>query len=81
MSERVPISKRLVLVTVASNVVTHAIRVGILLWVLRYLLAVKKIPADEYAIYVVAMAIMQFMPLLTAVLTAGVGRYVTEAYA
>ncbi|MGB2985880.1 MAG: lipopolysaccharide biosynthesis protein [Phycisphaerae bacterium] len=81
MSERVPISKRLVLVNVASNVVTHAIRVGILLWVLRYLLAVKKIPADEYAIYVVAMAIMQFMPLLTAVLTAGVGRYVTEAYA
>ncbi len=81
MSEHVPISKRLVLVNSASNVVTHAIRVGVLLWVLRYLLAVKKIPADEYAIYVVAVAIMQFMPLLTVVLTAGVGRYVTEAYA
>jgi len=81
MSEHVPISKRLVLVNSASNVVTHVIRVGVLLWVLRYLLAVKKIPADEYAIYVVATAIMQFMPLLTVVLTAGVGRYVTEAYA
>lgn len=81
MSERVPISKRLVLINAASNVLTHAIRVGVLLWMLRYLLAVKKIPVDEYAIYVVATAIMQFMPLLTVVLTAGVGRYVTEAYA
>jgi len=62
LSERVPISKRLVLVNAASNVVTHTIRVGVLVWVLRYLLVVKKIPAD-------------------VVLTAGVGRYVTEAYA
>ena len=79
MSTNVPISKRLVLINSASSVVTRLLNVTVLVWVLQYLL--KRIDADEYALLPVFMAIMVFVPLLSTFLTAGLARYVTEAYA
>lgn len=50
-----------------------------LVWLYQYLL--KRIAPEEYALYPVVMSVMAFLPLLTVVLTSGVGRYVVEAYA
>lgn len=75
----VPISKRLVLINSASAVLTKIINVAVLVWLYQYLL--KRIAPEEYALYPVVMSVMAFLPLLTVVLTSGVGRYVVEAYA
>lgn len=62
-----------------SFIVTRAMNVLVLVWLYQYLL--KRISPAEYSIYPVLMSLMAFAPLLTGVLTSGIGRYVVEAYA
>ncbi len=75
----VEISKKLVAVNAGSALVAKAINMGVLIWLQQYLL--RKISPEEYALYPLLMAIMICAPLLTTILTSGLGRYVVEAYA
>jgi len=79
MSTTVPISKKLVLINSASSVATRLLNVSVMVWMLQYLL--KRIDPDEYALLPVVMAVMMLVPLMTTFLTAGLSRYITEAYA
>lgn len=79
MNPGVVISKRLVLVNSLSGVAAKALNLGILLWLYRYLLA--RISTEEFALYPVLAAAMVFLPLVSTVLTGGLGRYIVEAYA
>jgi O-antigen/teichoic acid export membrane protein len=76
---KVEISKRLVLINAASSVAVRVVNVSVLLWLQQYLL--KRISPEEYALYPVLGAAIVFLPLLTGVLTSGLGRYIVEAYA
>ena len=79
MKDRVPISKRLVLINSASSLAMTLLNLSVLLWLQRHLL--KRIPADEYSILPVLYSAMMFAPLVTIALTGGLGRYVVEAHA
>jgi len=79
MNAKVEISKRLVFINSASSVVARVLNISVLVWLQQYLL--RRISVEEYSLYPVLMAIMVFAPLLTIVLTSGLGRYVVEAYA
>jgi len=76
---KVEISKRLVLINAASSVVVRVVNVSVLLWLQQYLL--KRISAEEYSLLPVLSSVIVFLPLLTIVFSAGLQRYVTEAYA
>ena len=76
---KVEISKRLILINAASSVAVRIVNVSVLVWLQQYLL--KRISAEEYALYPVLGAAIVFLPLLTGVLTSGLGRYIVEAYA
>lgn len=76
---RIEISKRLVLINSASSAVVLVLNLTVLIWLQQYLL--KRISPDEYALLPLVMALMVFAPLLTLVLTGGLGRYITVAYA
>lgn len=73
------ISKRQILLNCTSGAVESVINVLVVVWLQQYL--VKRISAEEYSLYPVVMAFLFFAPLLTTVLTSGVGRYVAEAHA
>lgn len=75
----VEISKKLVLVNSLSTVLTRLLGLAVLAWMHQYL--IRRIPTAEYAIYPVIISIMAFAPIVTAVLTGGVARYVVHAYA
>ena len=79
MSGKVEISKRLILINSASSIGTRIINISILVWLHQHLL--RRISPEEYSLYPVLMAVMVFAPLLTTILTSGIGRYVVEAYA
>ena len=79
MSTKVEISKRLVLINSASSVATRVVNVSVLVWLHQYLL--RRISTEEYSLYPVLMAVMVFVPMLTVILTSGLGRYIVEAYA
>ena len=76
---KVEISKRLLLVNAASSVAVRVVNISVLVWLQQYLL--KRISPEEYALYPVLGAAIVFLPLLTGVLTSGLGRYIVEAYA
>lgn len=76
---RIEISKRLVLINSASSAVTTVLNLSVLVWLQQYLL--KRISAEEYSLVPLMAAIMAFAPLLSTVLTSGLGRFVTVAYA
>jgi O-antigen/teichoic acid export membrane protein len=78
-SQNVPISKRLVLINSISGLVTRVLTAGVFLWVIQYLL--KRIPEDELQVLPIVMSIAAILPLMQIVLTAGLARHVTEAYA
>ncbi|MFH1371543.1 MAG: hypothetical protein ABII09_09705 [Planctomycetota bacterium] len=78
MSAQVLISKKLVFINSASSLATRLINVSVLLWLHQYLL--RRVTLEEYSLYPVLMAVMVFVPLLTTVLTSGLGRYLVEAY-
>ena len=75
----VEISKKLVAFNAGSALVAKAINIGVLIWLQQYLL--RKISPEEYALYPLLMAIIICVPLLTTILTSGLGRYIVEAYA
>lgn len=79
MSSKVEISKKLVVINSASSVAARLLNISVLVWLQQYLLS--HITAEEYSIYPVLMAVMVFVPLITNILTWGIGRYVVEAYA
>jgi len=79
MTAKVEISKRLVLMNAASSAVLYLLDISVLVWLQQYLL--HRISPDEYSLYPVVMSVMVFVPLLTTVLTSGLGRYILEAYA
>ncbi len=76
---KVEISKKLVLVNTLSSAVAKVVNITCLLWSLQYLLG--RIDKAEFDIYPVVVVVMMIVPLLTAALTAGLGRFVVEAYA
>ncbi len=77
--QRVEISKRLVMINSASSLVTRMLSISVLVWLQQYLL--KRIEPAEYALLPVLYSVMMFAPLVTTILTAGLGRYIVEAYA
>ena len=79
MADRVPISKKLVLINSTSSVVAHVLNVTVLLWAIQYLL--RRVPPAEYQLLPIVMGVMMLLPLLTSVLTFGLARFITEAYA
>ncbi len=79
MTDRAQVSKSVILVNAGSSVLRQFLNMSVVVWLTQYLL--HRIPAEEYRLYPVVMAVMVFMPLFTLFLTAGLARYVTEAYA
>lgn len=79
MSPRVEISKRLVLVNTASGIAARVVNISVLVWLHQYLL--RRISPEEYQLLPVLTGIILLLPLLTSVLTAGLGRFVVAAYA
>ncbi|MFP3942320.1 MAG: lipopolysaccharide biosynthesis protein [Alphaproteobacteria bacterium] len=75
----VQIDRGLVAVNALTSVLSHLISIGILLWVNHYLLT--RLSAEEYAPFPIVVALFLFLQVLTSLLTGGISRYVTEAYA
>ncbi len=67
------------LVNSVSSAATTVLNLSVLVWLQQYLL--KRISAEEYSLVPLMAAIMAFAPLLSTVLTGGIGRFVTVAYA
>ena len=76
---RIEISKRLIIVNSASAAVRIVLMMSVLVWLNQYLL--RRITPEEYALLPIVMALMAFEPIITILLTGGVGRFVTVAYA
>ncbi len=76
---RIEISKKIVLINTASSAVSLILNFSVLIWLQQYLL--KYISPEEYSLVPILMSIMAFAPLVTMILTQGVGRYITVAYA
>jgi O-antigen/teichoic acid export membrane protein len=76
---KVPISKRIVLINSISGIVTRILTVGVFAWVIQYLL--KRVPEEEMAVFGLVSALAMILPLLQTILTGGLARFVTEAYA
>lgn len=79
MTPRVEISKRLVLINTASAVLAKGISLTVLVWLNQYLL--RRISMEEYSLFPLLASFIFLLPLITSILTAGIGRYVLEAYA
>jgi O-antigen/teichoic acid export membrane protein len=78
-TNHVPISKRLVLINSASNVATRLLNISVFAWAIQYL--IHRVPQDELAVMWVVTSVALFLPIFQSVLTAGLARFVTEAYA
>lgn len=76
---RFEISKKVVLINSASSAAVLILNLSVLIWLQQYLL--KRISPEEFSLIPVLMSIMIFVPLVTMVLTDGIGRYITIAYA
>jgi O-antigen/teichoic acid export membrane protein len=79
MTERVEISKRLVLLNTGSSILARAINLSVILWLYQYLL--RRISPDEYQFLPLLTSIIFLLPLFTSILTSGLGRFVMAAYA
>lgn len=75
----IEISKKLIMINSISSAVALGLNLSILVWLQQYLL--KHISAEEYSLVPIVLSLMAFAPLLSTVLTGGVGRYITVAYA
>jgi len=75
----VVISRKLVLVNMASSVFTQVFSLAVLIWLQPYLL--KRISPEEYSLLPVVTSIMGFAPLISALFISGIGRFLVEAYA
>jgi len=72
-------SKRLIVLNSASAAVYRLIDVFLLVWLHQYLL--RRITPEEYSLYPIVMSVVLFIPILSSILSSGVGRYIVEAYA
>jgi O-antigen/teichoic acid export membrane protein len=79
MNTNITISKRLTLINSASSIGAMLLNGAVAVWLQQYLL--RRISPEEYSLIAVLGAVMVFLPLLTTVLTSGIGRYVVESYA
>lgn len=79
MNQRVPISKKLLLVNSASAVVARLINVAVMLWVVQYLF--KMAGTGEVAVLGLVTYVILAIPIFTAIFTWALSRHVTEAYA
>ncbi len=75
----VPVSKKLVIINSTSSLAAHLLNVGVLIWLQPFLLT--RVSLEEYALYPVVVAPLVFVPLLSTILTGGLGRFGVEAYA
>lgn len=71
--------RKRILTNCVSGGTQNVLSFGVALWMNQYL--IKRISAGEYSLYPLILAVFAFMPLLNAVLTSGIGRFVTEAHA
>ncbi|MFT7617687.1 MAG: O-antigen/teichoic acid export membrane protein [Planctomycetota bacterium] len=76
---QVATSRKLAVINSISSVATHVISLTILVWLQKYLL--DNVSIAEYSLFPVVAAPMVFIPLITTILTAGLGRYSVDAYA
>jgi len=79
MTDRVEISKRLIFTNSLAGLALDVANLGVLVWLYRYLL--HRISPEEFALYPVVASVTAFLPLLTVVLSSGLGRYTLVAYA
>ncbi len=79
MASRVEISKRVVLINTASAVLAKLIYLSVVVWLNAYLL--RRISAEELQLWPLLLSWIALLPLFTPILTAGLGRFVLEAYA
>lgn len=77
--KNVVVSKRLIAINSASQVIARILNITILLWAYQYLL--QRISAEEFAVLPVVTALMVFAPVFFSFFTGGIARYVVEAYA
>lgn len=79
MSVGIEINRRLAFINSASSVGRKVLVMTVMVWLNQFL--VRRISEDEYALFPVLMAFLLFFPLATNLFTAGLRRYVTDAYA
>ena len=79
MKSKVVVDRWLVLANSSSSAIAYALNVSVLLWLHQYLL--RRISVEEYAIYPVVMGVIAFVPVLSSVLLAGLGRFAVHAHA
>ncbi len=76
---QVTTSRKLAVINSVSGIATHIISLTVLVWLQKYLL--DHVSIEEYSLFPVVAAPMVFVPLITTILTAGLGRYSVDAYA
>jgi len=79
MADRVEISKRLIFTNSLAGIALDVANLGVLVWLYRHLL--HRISQEEFALYPVVASVTAFLPLLTVVLSSGLGWYTLVAYA
>ncbi len=62
----------------ASGLAERFVNLFVQVWLYQYL--IKRISPEEYSLYPVVTALLVFVPPLTVILTAGIGRYSVEAH-
>lgn len=79
MSERVLVSKRVVLINSMSSYAQRLLTLTVFFWVQQYL--IRRVPAEELEAMTVVNSLMLYLPLISLLVTSGIGRYVTESFA
>lgn len=64
-------------VNAISAAVTQVLSLSVLVWLHQYLL--RRVSAEEYALYPLCASLLVFAPLLSGVFTSGVGRFLMAA--
>ena len=77
MKPRVEVSNRLVLINSVSTLGARLLTILVLFWVQKYL--IDEIGDQGFSVLPVVLAIMMAAPLITTVLTGGLGRFIVEA--
>jgi O-antigen/teichoic acid export membrane protein len=79
MSAAIEIKKSTVAINAASSVLRKALVLGVLVWSQQYLM--RRNTPDQYTLLPTLNSLLVFLPLLSTLVSAGLRRYVTEAYA
>lgn len=73
-----PISKTIVFVNSVSMAITKLLSITVFIWVQQYL--IKRISADEYAIYAIVSSLVFLLPFITSALVSAGVRYMIFEY-